>query len=400
MTKNSISVPRAEAVKTIIENLNYNPQKETVNLEDSLNRVAYEDIHSKNTLPNSLNSRWDCVIFYYDKWLKDNGDTSKWQRDIDYSLGNTGVGILGNYDTGVKVENTIINEEDRLVLLETDIVRGQNTQPAGEWLKTGDVIIKKDTKILPAHLNIMASAGVTEVPVIKKPKVGFIATGNELVPPGETPPLHKNVESNSISIAAKCSIWGAEYINLPIVPDNMAQIAAAILYASEVCDIIIIGAGTARGTEDHTQELLENLGKVFFHMVDHGPGKKTSFTVVNNKPVIGLVGPPMGEEMTFDFYVLPAIAYCLNQKYRIPVVQCILDKDLSGHPRVDFYMPLHIYKKDGEYHAVRAADIAGDSALILSTINGYHFLPFGSGGRQAGENIIAELSPSVPVEEE
>ena len=114
--------------------------------------------------------------------------------------------------------------------------------------------------------------------------------------------------------------------------DDREQIAAAVMNAARVCDILVVGAGTARGTEDYTLDLMDNLGQVFFHEVDHGPGKRTSFTVVSQKPVIGLVGPPMGEEMTFDFYVLPAIAHCLGQSIPRPTVHCILEEDLEGHP--------------------------------------------------------------------
>ena len=184
MKKNYISAPREEAVRIICTHLNYAGGTETVPLPDALHRIAATDIGSINTLPNTLNSRWDCIVFYYDRWLRDKGDTSAWQRDIDYSYANTGVGIRGNWDTGVKVEHTRIDENGKLVLLEREIVRGQNTQPVGEWLKKDEVVVKKGAKILPAHLNILASAGITTVPVYRKPKVGFLATGNELVPRG------------------------------------------------------------------------------------------------------------------------------------------------------------------------------------------------------------------------
>ena len=397
MKRKYISVARNKAVELICSNLHYLQTQEIVTLSNALNRVAAKDIKSFNTLPNTMNSRWDCVFFYYDRWLEDKGDTSLWQLGKDYIYANTGVAIKGDHDTGVKVENTKIDKDNRLVLLEKNIQKGQNTQPVGEWLKEGEIVVKANTKILPAHLNILATAGVIEVPVYRKPKVGFIATGNELVSAGQNLPVGKNIESNSISIAAKCILWGAEPISLPIVSDNKAQIAAAIHKATAICDIVIIGAGTARGTEDYTLDLMDSLGTVFFHEVDHGPGKRTSFTVVNNTPVIGLVGPPMGEEMTFDFYVLPAILECLHQKIPLKNIKCLLEEDLPEHPKVDFYMPLHIYEAGDICHAVKAESLPGSGAMILCNINAYYFLPRGCGGRKKGEIIEAELSPSIPI---
>ncbi|MDD4571159.1 MAG: molybdopterin molybdenumtransferase MoeA, partial [Clostridia bacterium] len=188
MKRKYISVARSKAVELICSNLHYLQTQEIVTLSNALNRVAAKDIKSFNTLPNTMNSRWDCVFFYYDRWLEDKGDTSLWELGKDYIYANTGVAIKGDHDTGVKVENTKIDKDNRLVLLEKNIQKGQNTQPVGEWLKEGEIVVKANTKILPAHLNILAAAGVTEVPVYRKPKVGFIATGNELVSAGQNLP--------------------------------------------------------------------------------------------------------------------------------------------------------------------------------------------------------------------
>jgi len=397
MEKTTICAARNDAVKIITDNLNYSGGVQRVSLEDALNRIAASDIYSKNTLPNKICSRWDCVFFYYDRWAAAKGDTSTWKLGKEYIYANTGVYIRGDYDTGVKVENTMIDKKGRLILLEENIQKGQNTQGVGEWLQKDELVLAANTRILPAHLNILAAAGISQVSVHRKPKVGFIATGSELVARGQYLTAGQNIESNSISIAAKCHLWGADYVSLPITIDKEERIAAALRHATNICDIVIIGGGTAKGTADHTMDIMDSIGKVFFHEVDHGPGKRTSFTLVDNKPIIGLVGPPMGEEMTFDFYVLPAIAKCLGQELPICKANCILDEDLSAHPKVGFYMPLHIYQKSDCYHAKKASSMPGSGAMILSYINGYHYLPFACDDIKAGTEISAELSPSVPI---
>ncbi len=384
-------MPRSEALSLISR---YLPSlgTEWITLTKSCGRVAAVDVRSRFNLPAVKCSRWDGIAFNYANFVKCGQVVSGWELGVDYCFSNTGIPIVqDNFDTMVMIEQTTFSADNRLISInQPDIAQGQNVALPGDRIAAGEVLVPVDTPISPSYMNLMASGGVTNVLVYKRPRVAIIPTGNELVPLGLTPGAQQTIDSNSVSMCAKVKLWGGEAVPFPIQPDEPAQIRARLLEAAAIADLIVIGGGSGRGQRDLLQQTVSELGELYFSSVEHGPAKRTCFAVVEGIPVIGLVGPPGGEEMSFDFYVMPAIKAALHQTWRPTRVKAILDEEVPAHHRVSFYYTLRVYRDDvGQIHARTLAH--ADIDRNIAAHNGYLFVEKPSGGYKKGDVAEVEL---------
>ncbi|MDD2484864.1 MAG: molybdopterin molybdotransferase MoeA, partial [Eubacteriales bacterium] len=365
-------------------------KEEMLPLQDAAFRVASRNVVSQINLPDTKCSRWDGIAFNYDDYAARNGDLSAWRENSDYIFSNTGIGIFNDsFDTMVKIEDTVFQGKQLLKIIQSQVKRGQNIIPVGERMSVGEVLVAKDMLIMPSHLNLMASGGNALVSVYAKPKVAILSSGNELLSNHDIVEVGRTIESNSFSMAAKIKARGGEAFVYPILPDDQSAIKARIKEAVRSFDVVVLGGGSGKGQHDLLQESLADLGTLYFSEVEHGPGKRTCFAVVDNTPVFGLVGPPGGEELTFDFYVLPALDSCLNQKRQTRKVRAVLDSDLPPHFRVSFYFTLRVYEKEGHYHAEPLLNRNFDRAI--ADYNAYLFVTKTSEGYKKGDIVEVEL---------
>ncbi len=388
---------RKEGLESISERCQLKSRIETVSLIEALGRVTAYDIEAVNTLPNSLTSRLDGIAVYYHDFENGMPDTSKWKKGLQYDFVNTGIGIVKDYDTVIKIEEVEIDDSGQIKILKEPAVKGQLTQPVGERMKKDDVLVRCHTLLTPSHLGILAMGGVDKVDVLQKPVVAIIPTGNELVPVGMSLPKAKNVESNSIMMRTKVILWGAQPLVYDIIPDDPEKLISTVLDALEKADIVILNAGSSKGTDDFTIRVLEEVGEVLAHEVSHGPGRHTSFTVANGKPIIGIVGPPIGAQYTADFYVLPLINKYLCQPTIQPLkLSVVLEESIVAKPEFDFYMPIIVKWEDGQYKGTPVAAHGTPVVEWMVNANAYLCVPAEVSGYKAGDIVAVELC--CPIE--
>ncbi|MCD8316097.1 MAG: molybdopterin biosynthesis protein, partial [Eggerthellaceae bacterium] len=125
--------------------------------------------------------------------------------------------------------------------------------------------------------------------------------------------LGRNFESNSVLVKGKGEQWGGHYIPFDIVPDDPDLIKQALDEASAVSDIIVLNAGSSKGSDDWCVEILEQYGQILYHQTKHGPGHHSSFAMYNGVPVVGISGPSGGASFTLNFYLLPLMRQYLGQ---------------------------------------------------------------------------------------
>lgn len=303
-----IEFSREQAVACILEHCVFDPPVETVSLRDACGRVLAVDAVALLDMPNCLTCRMDSIAVHYDDFVGGMPDTSLWVRGRDWEFANTGIGMPEGFDTAIVIEHVQVSGDNQHVTLDAvPSERYAGTSPAGSRMHRGDVLAQAGTIVTPLVASHIASGGNTTVQVLKRPVVTFVPTGNELVEPADDLPRGKNIESNSLVIAGKVAAWGGEPRIAPIVPDDPALIEAAIRKACDESDIVVINAGSSKGSDDWNIELLESIGTVFYHETNHGPGHHSSFAVVEGTPVVGISGPPGGCAFTTDFYLRPAV---------------------------------------------------------------------------------------------
>jgi molybdopterin molybdotransferase len=183
-----------------------------------------------------------------------------------------------------------------------------NIRPIGEQIKKGEQALSKGTKLHAAAIGFLASLGITEVLVYKKPTIAVVATGNELVKPGEPLSYGQIYESNALMLASALKKSGFEDIEMYHLKDNFEQTFQKIKELSQTFDFILMSGGISVGDYDFIGKTMQSLAvEQIFYKVKQKPGKPLFFGVKNNKYFFGLPGNPASSLSCFYNYVIPAL---------------------------------------------------------------------------------------------
>lgn len=317
-----VELSRQEAVAEMIDALSAsfgNIRPERVTLENAYGRVLSQDVTCKSDIPSALTCALDSIAVKWDDFANlEPGtipDTSSWVRGVDWEFANTGVAMPEGFDTAIVIEHVeVSDDEERVSILAAPSSRFAGTRAAGSKMRAGDVAVAAPCVITPDIAARIASAGHSSAEVIARPRVAFIPTGNELVPPNVPFSKHasgkfagkgKVYESNSVVVRGKVEQWGGVYVPFDIVPDDRDAIQTAIERACAVADIVVLNAGSSKGSDDWSVEVLEEMGRIICHQTNHGPGHHSSYAIVGDTPIVGISGPSAGASFTLNFYLLP-----------------------------------------------------------------------------------------------
>ncbi|MBQ2680620.1 MAG: molybdopterin molybdotransferase MoeA [Eggerthellaceae bacterium] len=312
-----VQVSKEQAIDLILGACRFSPDFEEVPIGQAIGRVLAHDAVARLDMPNALTCCMDSIAVHWDDFAELDGglpNTTDWVRGRDWEFANTGVAMPEGFDTAIVVEHVRVSADEQHVELEAaPSKRFAGTRPAGSKFHEGDVLVEAGTTITPLLAAHIASGNNSVVEVIAKPKVAFLPTGNELVPVGGEIPLGRNIETNSLLMKGKIEQWGGQALLYPITPDDPEALEAALRKASAEADIVVLNAGSSKGSDDWSLEILERIGKVLYHQTSHGPGHHSSCSVLDNTPVIGISGPPGGAAFTADLYLCPAMRKFLGQ---------------------------------------------------------------------------------------
>ncbi len=255
---------------------------------------------------------------------------------------------------------------------------GANVRPAGEDLAAGDTALHPGRWLTAADLGVLASVGVPKVKVLRKPRVAFFSTGDELKPVGQSLEPGQIHDSNRYSLFGMLTELGVEIEDLGIVPDQREALDEALQKAAQ-CDAVLSTGGASVGDADFVVEALEKLGNVGFWQVAMKPGRPLAFGKISQAWFFGLPGNPVSAMVTFLQLVRPALV-----------------KLAGATPMLPLQMPLPvtdpIKKKPGRREFQRGRLVAGDNGLSVS--------PFGHQGsgvlRSMSEaDCLINLGPEV-----
>ena len=214
------------------------------------------------------------------------------------------------------------------VLIDRRPTPGQHVRQAGKDVKKGDLVVEAGERITPPVIGMLATLGYHEVSVRKPPTVAVIATGDELVEPGEPLSAGKIRNSSGSALRAQVSKAGG----LPLAPllarDNKPSIRQIVEKALEA-DMLVFAGGVSVGDYDLVKQVLDEMGmEMHFWKVKQRPGKPLAFGVLQGKPVFGLPGNPVSSAMCFEQYVRPTLAKMLGRREVIkPLYPAVLAED-------------------------------------------------------------------------
>lgn len=183
----------------------------------------------------------------------------------------------------------------------------ENIRGKGEEIAEGEVAVRAGETIGAAGVGFLASCGITEVPVHRRPRVAVIPIGSELLPADR--PLRSGCirDSNSYAMAACVAQAGGVPARLPIVPDSEERLERTIRLAAEDYDFVITTGGASNGDYDFIKPVVEELGELHMTLVSMRPGKAQTFGTVNGTPVFGLPGNPAAAYCGFEVLIRQAL---------------------------------------------------------------------------------------------
>jgi len=223
-----------------------------------------------------------------------------------YVTVDTGDPLPEGCDAVVMVEDVVF--EGDAARLYAPAAPWQHIRQIGEDVCAGEMLLPSDTVITPAAIGAMIAGGVLEVEVFRKPLVGLIPTGDEIVLPTPDPAPGDILEFNTAIFTAMLEGWGAEAKTYPIVKDDPGRIRAVLEQAAEECDAVVLNAGSSAGREDYSAQAIGEVGEVFFHGLAIKPGKPAVLGCRGATPVLGVPGYPVSGIIVLEQILKPVLA--------------------------------------------------------------------------------------------
>ncbi len=383
---------RAEALEVLFENWTLKAATEIIPLQQACGRVTACEIYAENTMPVCRVSQFDGIAIRFSVFSKGLPDTSCWVKGVDYVQADTGDDFPDEFDTIVAVEDFYYNSEGQPCFTnDVEYEKGDCIKEAGSVVKIGELLVEANIHLTPLHLAVLASGGIFQLEVIKKPKVVYIPTGSELINVGIKPERGQNIEANGLMVTAYLSEWGAEAVCYPIVKDKPDELEKALDVALSAADIVLINGGSSKGAEDFNANLLQKKASVSRHGLKVVPGRPVTIAIINGKPVINLPGPTLATFLAMDWCVFGLVHHYYGLPIPIrPKVKAILEKPIVKGPDNEAYTRFILTERDGRYIA---SAIGRDKNLPYSLLkaNALFIAPIGVSEYAAGDEVEVEL---------
>lgn len=355
-------------------------QTERVGLFDALDRVLAADLIAPLNVPPHDNSAMDGYAFAgsqlqagQDLRLRVVGTAyagAAWQGEVGPGQCvkiMTGAVMPAGLDTVVPVEFT--RSEGETVTLPAGCVQpGDNRRLLGEDLMAGQPALLAGSRLGPAALGLIASLGLAEVAVWRRPKVAFFSTGDEILSLGQAPREGAVYDSNRYTLFGLLTRLGVEPIDLGSVKDDPASLEAAFRRAAAQADVVISSGGVSVGEADHTKAIMKQLGDVAFWRIAMRPGRPMAVGRLQQEGrsalLFGLPGNPVAVMVTFLAFVRPALLRLMGARQAQPLrVPALSQEAVRKKPgRTEFQRGIASRALDGSLQ-VRSTGSQGSGVL-------------------------------------
>ena len=376
-----------------LEALGFASEPETVPVQEACGRITAQAVYAHGCAPHYAASAMDGIAVRAADTFGATDTTPVVLTPDRFTVVDTGDQIPEGCDAVVMVEE-IVPQADGSVMIHGAAAPWQHIRQIGEDVCAGEMILPGYTTVSPAAIGAMIAGGVLQVPVIRRPVVGIIPTGDEIVSPCADPEPGQILEFNGAIFSAMVREWGAEPRLYPIVPDKFDLIEAALGKAAEECDMVLLNAGSSAGREDYSAAAIGALGQVFCHGLAMKPGKPAILGAIGKKPVLGVPGYPVSGILVIEELLRPVVDRWFHRSpaSRPTALATLTRPVVSGLKYEEFVRVRMGYVGD----KLMASPLNRGAGVVSSFMkaDGILRIPQGREGYEAGDQVqIRLLSP-------
>ncbi|MFB9218035.1 molybdopterin molybdotransferase MoeA [Vibrio sinaloensis] len=372
-------------------------------LADAIGYVLAEDILSPIFVPPFDNSAMDGYAIRLSDLATNNvmplaGKSFAGQPfEGDWPKGQcvrimTGAKIPDGCDAVIMQENTEVTESG-IQFNQTDVKAQNNIRPTGDDIKQGDVVLPSGARLTSRDIPMIATLGISHVTVVRKPRVAFFSTGDELKPLGEPLAEGQIYDSNRYGIKPLIENFGCEAIDLGIIPDCPEQLKATFEQAQTLADVVVTSGGVSVGEADYTKDILEELGQIGFWKLAIKPGKPFAFGKLSTAWFCGLPGNPVSAVLTMYVLVQPLLAKLAGHtEWKAPEsIPAITKSGFKKAPgRTDYQRGIYSIE-DGKFVVETTGNQSSGAFRSMSLANCFVVLERERGRVEAGETVNIQL---------
>jgi molybdopterin molybdotransferase len=401
----SSSIRLAEALGKIQQRVRPVHACERLPIRECLGRVNNEAVNSPHNVPPLPNSAMDGYAISIDS-LEREAITELEEIGTAFA----GTPFAGSCDPGQCVrimtgalipdgtDAVIMQEQTEIgatgkIRIDADHRVGENIRQAGEDVKQGETVIEAGVRLSPADLGVLASLGLGQLQVKRKPVVAFFSTGDELVSVGTPLEPGKIYDSNRYSLHGMLSGMAVDIIDLGVVRDDLDSMREILTKASIQADLIISTGGVSVGEADFIKPALEELGTTEFWKIAIKPGRPLTFGQINSSIFMGLPGNPVAVMVTFSQFVMPAIQTLAgaNPKPAALFRARALDKMRKKPGRYEFQRGIATLDDNNEWQVAKTGQQGSGILTSMSRANCFIVLPEENAGVEPGDEVSIQF---------
>ena len=311
----------------------------------------------------------------------------------DFATVDTGDPLPEGFDAVIMREDVHLNGAK--AELQAAAAPYQHVRSIGEDVSATELLLPEGHRLRPVDVAAAGAAGLTELVVRRRPRVAIVPTGDEIRPLGA--PLHRGEipDTNSLMLAGQAREAGCETVTHAIVPDDPDRIAAALHDAAARSDLAIVVAGSSRGRDDYTAEVVGVAGTLAVHGVAVRPGHPVVLGAVDETAVLGAPGYPVSAALTFDIFAAPLLAALEGAPPRErPRARARLARKLASTLGMDDWVRVRLGRVgDG----LVATPLPRGAGVLTSLVraDGLLVVPAGLEGHHPGEDVDIDLLRGV-----
>lgn len=389
LTNVPLDEARGEYLARLQEN-GFAGQTEMVSVQNAFGRITARAVYAAICAPHYAASAMDGIAVHAKDTFGATETTPVRLTPQQYMVVDTGDPVPEDCDAVIMVED-IVRGEDESVTIYAAAAPWQHIRQVGEDICAGEMILASYMEVTPAAIGAMIAGGVLEIEVIKKPVIGIIPTGDEIVAPCADPKPGDILEFNSSIFSAMVQEWGAEAKTYPIVPDRFDAIREMVARAADECDIVLLNAGSSAGREDYSVSVIRELGDVVYHGIAIKPGKPAILGLRGAVPILGVPGYPVSGIIVIEELLKPLVAEWFHSNTApVQLATATLTRPVVSGLKYQEFVRVRMGEVGGKLTASPLSRGAGVVSSFMKA-DGILEVPQGTEGYEAGEEVQVRL---------